>query len=186
MIWNYYNEGMLLKLVKNLYVPFGIPFDPKLFYKDGGYTGFIQFCELMLQKPRLSETEDGDQGMTKRLRMQHMGDNGEVLFITFVWRRLLGIHRPLVREVILEFFSTCRWGEVVLDLGTDEMQNDGFRAYWEAGLRGIATKADLADYWSRISYEQSLWTLIVKVVKGPPRQQIGAADGVAEIDPEVP
>nr|GEZ06985.1 hypothetical protein [Tanacetum cinerariifolium] len=29
---NYLNNGMLLK---NLYVPFGIPFDHKLFYKDG-------------------------------------------------------------------------------------------------------------------------------------------------------
>ncbi|GKB33452.1 hypothetical protein Tco_0872853 [Tanacetum coccineum] len=32
MACNYLNNGMLLK---NLYVPFGIPFDPKLFYKDG-------------------------------------------------------------------------------------------------------------------------------------------------------
>ncbi|GJW36091.1 hypothetical protein Tco_0059011 [Tanacetum coccineum] len=32
--WNYLNNGMLLNLIKNLYVPFGIPFDPKLFYKD--------------------------------------------------------------------------------------------------------------------------------------------------------
>ncbi|GJY39370.1 hypothetical protein Tco_0425734 [Tanacetum coccineum] len=35
MIWNYFNEGMLINLIRNLYVPFGIPFDPKLFYKDG-------------------------------------------------------------------------------------------------------------------------------------------------------
>ncbi|GJS81442.1 hypothetical protein Tco_0747983 [Tanacetum coccineum] len=33
--WNYLNNGMLLNLIKNLYVPFCIPFDPKLFYKDG-------------------------------------------------------------------------------------------------------------------------------------------------------
>ncbi|GKC31451.1 hypothetical protein Tco_1038745 [Tanacetum coccineum] len=33
---NYLNKGMpFIFLVKNLYVPFGIPFDPKLFYKDG-------------------------------------------------------------------------------------------------------------------------------------------------------
>ncbi|GJY98737.1 hypothetical protein Tco_0516167 [Tanacetum coccineum] len=31
---NYLNNMMLLNLIKNLYVPFGIPFDPKLFYKD--------------------------------------------------------------------------------------------------------------------------------------------------------
>ncbi|GJZ82928.1 retrovirus-related pol polyprotein from transposon TNT 1-94 [Tanacetum coccineum] len=35
MAWNYLNNGMLLNLIKNLYVPFCIPFDPKLFYKDG-------------------------------------------------------------------------------------------------------------------------------------------------------
>ncbi|GJX48490.1 hypothetical protein Tco_0273680 [Tanacetum coccineum] len=35
MTCNYLNNGMLLNLIKNLYVPFGIPFDPKLFYKDG-------------------------------------------------------------------------------------------------------------------------------------------------------
>ncbi|GJV44665.1 hypothetical protein Tco_1429201 [Tanacetum coccineum] len=35
MAWNSFNNGMLLNLIKNLYVPFGIPFDPKLFYKDG-------------------------------------------------------------------------------------------------------------------------------------------------------
>ncbi|GJT23612.1 hypothetical protein Tco_0893549 [Tanacetum coccineum] len=35
MIWNHLNKGMsFIFLIKNLYVPFGIPFDPKLFYKD--------------------------------------------------------------------------------------------------------------------------------------------------------
>ncbi|GKD23701.1 hypothetical protein Tco_1225404 [Tanacetum coccineum] len=33
--WNYLNNEMLFNLIKNLYVPFGIPFDPKLVYKDG-------------------------------------------------------------------------------------------------------------------------------------------------------
>nr|GEV16543.1 hypothetical protein [Tanacetum cinerariifolium] len=40
MAWNYFNNRMLLNLIKNLYVPFGIPFDPKLFYKDGIKLGF--------------------------------------------------------------------------------------------------------------------------------------------------
>ncbi|GJV95681.1 hypothetical protein Tco_1547258 [Tanacetum coccineum] len=36
MACNYLNKGMsFIFLIKNLYVPFGIPFDPKLFYKDG-------------------------------------------------------------------------------------------------------------------------------------------------------
>ncbi|GKB09434.1 hypothetical protein Tco_0837746 [Tanacetum coccineum] len=36
MTWNHLNKGMsFIFLIKNLYVPFGIPFDTKLFYKDG-------------------------------------------------------------------------------------------------------------------------------------------------------
>ncbi|GKC21521.1 hypothetical protein Tco_1023671 [Tanacetum coccineum] len=36
MTLNHFNKGMsFIFLIKNLYVPFGIPFDPKLFYKDG-------------------------------------------------------------------------------------------------------------------------------------------------------
>ncbi|GJX86377.1 hypothetical protein Tco_0669774 [Tanacetum coccineum] len=36
MTWNNLNKGMsFIFLINNLYVPFGIPFDPKLFYKDG-------------------------------------------------------------------------------------------------------------------------------------------------------
>ncbi|GKB73417.1 hypothetical protein Tco_0934829 [Tanacetum coccineum] len=35
LIWNYFNRGMLINLIQNLYVPFGILFDPKLFYMDG-------------------------------------------------------------------------------------------------------------------------------------------------------
>ncbi|GKB15237.1 hypothetical protein Tco_0849160, partial [Tanacetum coccineum] len=42
MTWNYLNKGMLfIFLIKNLYVPFGIPFDPKLFYKDGSKLGQV-------------------------------------------------------------------------------------------------------------------------------------------------
>ncbi|GKA93758.1 hypothetical protein Tco_0815744 [Tanacetum coccineum] len=44
--WNYLVNGMLFNLIKNLYVPFGIPFDPKRHYKDGDST-------RMLRRPRL-------------------------------------------------------------------------------------------------------------------------------------
>ncbi|GJT23211.1 hypothetical protein Tco_0893148 [Tanacetum coccineum] len=45
VIWTYYVNGMLFYLIMNLYVPFGIPFDPKRYYKDGD-------CALMLRRPR--------------------------------------------------------------------------------------------------------------------------------------
>ncbi|GKA12118.1 hypothetical protein Tco_0691664 [Tanacetum coccineum] len=41
---NYLNKGMpFIFLIKNLYVPFGISFDPKLFYKDGIKLGQIVY-----------------------------------------------------------------------------------------------------------------------------------------------
>ncbi|GJT16872.1 hypothetical protein Tco_0875578 [Tanacetum coccineum] len=42
MTWNHLNKGMsFIFLIKNLYVSFGIPFDPKLFYKDGSKLGQV-------------------------------------------------------------------------------------------------------------------------------------------------
>ncbi|GKC01502.1 hypothetical protein Tco_0987638 [Tanacetum coccineum] len=42
MTWNHPKKGMsFIFLIKNLYVPFGIPFDPKLFYNDG-----IKLCTV--------------------------------------------------------------------------------------------------------------------------------------------
>ncbi|GKC25545.1 hypothetical protein Tco_1027695 [Tanacetum coccineum] len=41
MTCNLLNNGILLNLIKNLYVPFGIPFDLKLFYKDGVKLGQV-------------------------------------------------------------------------------------------------------------------------------------------------
>ncbi|GKE74726.1 hypothetical protein Tco_1536767 [Tanacetum coccineum] len=42
MTCNHLSNGMsFIFLIKNLYVPFGIPFDPKLFYKDGIKLGHV-------------------------------------------------------------------------------------------------------------------------------------------------
>ncbi|GJV98474.1 hypothetical protein Tco_1553726 [Tanacetum coccineum] len=43
---------------------------------------------------------------------------GQSVFISRAWRRLFDIRGPLVYELILEFFSTFRFGEAVLDLDT--------------------------------------------------------------------
>ncbi|GKA58192.1 hypothetical protein Tco_0757380 [Tanacetum coccineum] len=43
--WNHLVNGMLFNLIKNLYVSFGILFDPKRYYKDGD-------CARMLRRPR--------------------------------------------------------------------------------------------------------------------------------------
>ncbi|GKD72080.1 hypothetical protein Tco_1330362 [Tanacetum coccineum] len=41
---------------------------------------------------------------------------GVIVFTSRAWRRLFDIRGPLVRELISEFLSTLRFGEVLLDL----------------------------------------------------------------------
>ncbi|GJY71031.1 hypothetical protein Tco_0474734 [Tanacetum coccineum] len=101
-------------------------------------------------------------------------------------------YRKIHRVHVLDFarLGEINEGDAELDMterysGTigqreEDMQTKGFRAYWEAGLRRITTKAYLVDYWTRIAFmsmdegtvlgihfgvitEQSLQTLTVKV-----------------------
>ncbi|GJZ34525.1 hypothetical protein Tco_0580342 [Tanacetum coccineum] len=51
MTCNHLSNGMsFIFLIKNLYVPFGIPFDPKLFYKDGINLGQAELKDQLKQK----------------------------------------------------------------------------------------------------------------------------------------
>ncbi|GJZ65672.1 hypothetical protein Tco_0622368 [Tanacetum coccineum] len=52
--WTYLFNGMLLCFIMNLYVPFGILFDPKRYYKDGD-------CAIMLRRPRYHGLEYTDE-----------------------------------------------------------------------------------------------------------------------------
>ncbi|GJR50424.1 hypothetical protein Tco_1400945 [Tanacetum coccineum] len=125
-------------------------------------------------------TEEMDQALADRLRMEHTGADGQVVFTSYAWRQLFRIRGPLVRELILEFFNTCRFRDSVLDLDAagilqfqlgglrrrmswrqfilaldlhieEELYTNGFRAYWAESSREITSKADLSDYWTRIS-----------------------------------
>nr|GFA43402.1 hypothetical protein [Tanacetum cinerariifolium] len=138
--WNYLVNRMLFNLIKNLYVPFGIPFDSKRYYKDGD-------CTRMLQRPRYQGLEYSDQdiadfeerlerihdrgthrvqvldfkgmpelmrdGMYDRMRMEHRDGDRVVVFTGQAWGRVFETIGPLVRELILEFLSTLRFGEVL-------------------------------------------------------------------------
>ncbi|GKB49374.1 hypothetical protein Tco_0900127 [Tanacetum coccineum] len=139
--WNYFFKGMLFNLIKNLYVPFGIPFDPKLYYKDGD-------CARMLWKPRYeglqytdADIEDFEMRLARIYRREHRDAKGQSVFTSQSWRRLFDIRGLLVHELILEFFSTFRSEEAVLDLDTT-------RALY---ARRIPDKGDLSAYWTRIS-----------------------------------
>ncbi|GJY92808.1 hypothetical protein Tco_0508590 [Tanacetum coccineum] len=88
-------------------------------------------------------------------------------------------HLRITRDIILEFFSTFRFGEAVLDLDTvralqlgrgarrcmrcrefimgmglhttEEIKSAGFGAYWAGSARQIPDKRDLSAYWVGIS-----------------------------------
>nr|GEU56705.1 hypothetical protein [Tanacetum cinerariifolium] len=93
--WNNFVNGMLFNLIKILYVSFGIPFDPKRYYKDGD-------CPRMLRRPRML--------------MEHCDGNKDVVFTSQAWSSVFETRGPLVRERILEFLRMLRFGEVLLDL----------------------------------------------------------------------
>ncbi|GJU94034.1 hypothetical protein Tco_1318790 [Tanacetum coccineum] len=154
-IWNYYANGMLFYLIMNLYVSFGIPFDPKRYYKDGD-------CAIMLWRPRsirhmaplppreqrhpflsreIHRVQVVDfQGMPELMRdglfarmvMEHRNDAGVVVFTSRAWGRLFDTRGPLVWELILEFLSTLRFGK-------------------SESERMIPGKGNLHDYWRSIS-----------------------------------
>ena len=56
------------------------------------------------------------EGLTQRMVIEHMDTEGMVVFSSRAWPRLFDIRGPLVREYILEFFSTFRFWELVLEL----------------------------------------------------------------------
>nr|GEV60869.1 hypothetical protein [Tanacetum cinerariifolium] len=104
--WNHFVNGMLFNLIKNLYVPFGISFDPKWYYKDGD-------CARMLWRPG-----------------------------------------PMVHELILEFFSTFRFREAILDLdttGAPQFQLGGAREEARAMIFGGYFVARLAEHFGLVA-----------------------------------
>ncbi|GJT16850.1 hypothetical protein Tco_0875556, partial [Tanacetum coccineum] len=61
-----------------------------------------------------------------RIYRREVDAQGLSLFTSRAWRRLFDIKGPLVHELIMEFFSTFRFGEVVLDLDTPgALRGDG-------------------------------------------------------------
>ncbi|GKE27219.1 hypothetical protein Tco_1442603, partial [Tanacetum coccineum] len=71
VIWNYYVNGMLFFLI-NLYVPYGIPFDPKRYYKDGYHKNVAEAKVHILDFEGL--TPEMRQDLAVRLRMVYSGE----------------------------------------------------------------------------------------------------------------
>ncbi|GKD87438.1 hypothetical protein Tco_1358592, partial [Tanacetum coccineum] len=93
------------------------------------------------------------EGLSSRMLMEHMDAQGQSVFTSRAWRRLFKVLGPLVHELILEFFSTFRTREAILDLDTTgEIDSIRFGTYWAESARQIPDKGDLSAYWVGISY----------------------------------
>ncbi|GJZ66915.1 hypothetical protein Tco_0630155 [Tanacetum coccineum] len=96
-------------------------------------------------------TEEMRQTLVDRTRMVYTWDEGHELFTSHAWRRLFEIRGPLVREFILEFFSTS------LGLHTaEEMAEDGFEAYWAYSLLWIYSRPCEEDV-PQVDFLQHFW-----------------------------
>ncbi|GJR04445.1 hypothetical protein Tco_0527429 [Tanacetum coccineum] len=163
VIWEYYVNGMLFFLIINLYVPFGIPFDPKQYYKDSCYTKVTEakiwhHYQLLTRDTHGSDTRfrstlrglgigltlEMRHDMEVRLRMVYSGE-GHQVFVSHACRRLFGIRAPLLGGVR----RRMTWRQFILALGLhteQEMAEAGFGAYWAGSDRLIPDKGDLRDY----------------------------------------
>ncbi|GJS97102.1 hypothetical protein Tco_0804070 [Tanacetum coccineum] len=128
--WNHFVNGMLFNLIKNLYKPFGISFDPKRYYKDGD-------CARMLRRPRreIHRVQVFDfgglpdlmaEGLSTRMMMEHRDAQGfgEVV---------LDLDTPGALQFQLGGVRRrMSWREFILALGlhsAEEMQTAGTAPY---------------------------------------------------------
>ncbi|GKB43322.1 hypothetical protein Tco_0888264 [Tanacetum coccineum] len=123
MIWIYYANGMLFYLIMNLCAPFGVPFDPKRNWSPRMDTAYSDMAFLpseqrhrFLRYEGLEYTNSDIADFESRMAMEHRDEAGVVVFTSQAWRRLFDTRGPLVWDLILEFLSTLRFGEVLLDL----------------------------------------------------------------------
>ncbi|GKC31654.1 hypothetical protein Tco_1038948 [Tanacetum coccineum] len=135
--WNHFINGMLFNLIKNLYVPFGIPFDPKRYYKDGD-------CARMLRRPRyegLQYTDVDIADFETRLARIYRREIHRVQVFDFG-----GLPDLMAKGLSARMRMEHRDAQ-----GQEEMQTAGFGLYWTKSVRRIPDKGDLRDYWIGIS-----------------------------------
>ncbi|GKF94922.1 hypothetical protein Tco_0284622 [Tanacetum coccineum] len=70
---------------------------------------FLRYAGLEYSDADIADFEE-------RMEMVHHDNVGVIVFTSRAWGRLFGTRGPLVQELILDFLSTLRFGEVLLDL----------------------------------------------------------------------
>ncbi|GKD57237.1 hypothetical protein Tco_1290624 [Tanacetum coccineum] len=149
VIWNYYVNEMLFFLIINLYVPYGIPFDPKRYYKDGSHTSIAEakiwhHYQLLIR---------GTHGLDIKYRsiLRGLGtvkSRGSRLYGADRLTRMSDTVMDLDTADTLCFQlggvrSRMTWRQFILALGLHtelEMAEAGFGAYWAGSDRLIPEK----------------------------------------------
>ncbi|GJU14196.1 hypothetical protein Tco_1136592 [Tanacetum coccineum] len=120
-----FHEGKpLIFIIKNQYVPFGIPLNPKRFYKDGVYT-------IRLRRPR-GLTAEMAEGLSDRMLMEHKDAQGQSVFTIHAWRWLFEIRGPLLGGAK----RRMSWREFTLAIGLHTAKEIEFAGF------GILSKGD--------------------------------------------
>ncbi|GJT67940.1 hypothetical protein Tco_1019420 [Tanacetum coccineum] len=93
-------------------------------------------------------TAEMRQDLAVRLRMVYSGE-GQQVFVSHAWRRLFGIRGPLVREFILEFLSTCRMSDTIMDIASlipvfpvGGLEEDALRSSFILSFKGNTRAGD--------------------------------------------
>ncbi|GKB31190.1 hypothetical protein Tco_0870591 [Tanacetum coccineum] len=118
MAWNYLNNVMLLNLIKNLYVPFSIPFDPKRYYKDDVYTRILRrpkyvFFTLFELRKLVSKNGYDVLDFEMKLGKIYRKEVHKVQVFNFG-----GLTDLMAEELSGRMLMEHRFGEAVLDLDT--------------------------------------------------------------------
>ncbi|GKD48791.1 hypothetical protein Tco_1277767 [Tanacetum coccineum] len=157
VIWNYYVNEMLFYIIMNLYVPFGILFDPKRYYKDGVDTrmlkrprairqclNFYNLCTILVDFTNMALPQRDQRHQYHRYEGLLYSNADIVDFETIlarIYRR--EVHRVQVfdfgglQDLMAEGLSVRMLMEhmdakgVTLELHTgEEMESPGFARYW--------------------------------------------------------
>ncbi|GJZ71573.1 hypothetical protein Tco_0635424 [Tanacetum coccineum] len=118
--WNYLVNGVLLNLIKNLYVPFGIPFDPKRYYKDGVYTRMLRrprFCNTPRKMDRADLRHTGCVASTYIMHTEGRKSGAKLLGGHFI--RRLAHHFGLVSDDGLRGLSVVTHELPFIDMGAE-------------------------------------------------------------------
>nr|GEY97736.1 hypothetical protein [Tanacetum cinerariifolium] len=154
----HYTGKPLILMIKNLYVPFGeIGLQERirrirnhrhpylrfkgLEYTDANITHFeerlARIYDREIHQVHVFDfgglTDLMTEGLSGRMPMEHRDAQGQIVFTSQAWRWLFEVRGPLLHKLILEFFSTFRFGEA-------EIESVRFDAYWAKSARQVPDK----------------------------------------------